>query len=123
MSDTKHTAGDWQVGVCGNANIVCYDGDDIRPIATVFNLAHCDLVASAPSLCKQVTQLTAQRDKLLAALKKAEGLIAHSPGCNERYYGRDQTCNCGFYETKTQIRITISQCENAQVANAERTEG
>ncbi len=51
--------------------------------------------------------------ELVGALIAAEELIAHSPGCNERYYGRDQTCNCGFYETKQRIRTALANTKGA----------
>ncbi len=59
-----------------------------------------------------IARIAGEYPDLLLACKAAEGLIAHSPGCNERYYGRDQTCNCGFYEAKKQLRAAIARAES-----------
>lgn len=75
------------------------------------------LVAAADqhtALTAKCAELEAEVKRLREALTAAQGLIAHSPGCNERYYGRDQTCCCGFYECKRDIRAALTPPNNKE---------
>jgi len=45
------TEGEWQVGLSGNANVVSFNGEDIKPIANVAD-KNAKLIAAAPTIAR-----------------------------------------------------------------------
>ena len=48
--EDEHTKGPWEIGTCGNCNVVHFDGDDIRGVAYATHKANARLIAAAPDL-------------------------------------------------------------------------
>ena len=74
MSET-HTPGPWSLGMCGNSTVVKFDGDDVKPIARVWNSRDESLIARAPDLLSEVERLRQENELLREVCRRSSGLI------------------------------------------------